>query len=206
MKKIFLTSLVLLLSISLVACNKNEKINGDDVSLEESLDEEGNDKSFRLDSKLREFIKENIYTTARNNHDTYFSFSQKYDHIDETIEKAKASVDEFKKALEDDESKLTDIEKLKGYSEEEIYDAMIVTFSVYDIKNTFSLPSDYNKKMEKINEQKFEMERRKEDVYRKADKRFNDLYGIDNSKVREEIENKWNELIENARLFSILLR
>ena len=37
------------------------------------------------------------------------------------------------------------------------------------------------------------------DLTRDIAERFNKLYGTDNSKVKEEIDNKWNELIENAK-------
>ncbi|MCQ2979100.1 MAG: hypothetical protein MJ245_04810 [Clostridia bacterium] len=107
MKKIILTSFVLLLSISLVACNKNEKINNDEnISLDETLDNEELDKSFRSsnagsDEWFIEHLKEFTYYTAVHESSNYTWFMNKFSNTEKNYEKGKENANELIKICEE---------------------------------------------------------------------------------------------------------
>ena len=197
MKNIILTSLVLLLSISLVACNKNEKISGDDISLEETLDEEGIDKSFRLDSKAQEWcmdtIEKIIFDEIQKNNDGYDKFKKNLNAANKKFDSAKEKADEFRSALLRDGSRLNEVNEWRGHSEEDIYNALIVALCLNDVDELFI--KDDSEDDEYLQR---EYEQRKNEITSFLEQQYNNQVNNDFNNRKGEIEDRYNQKIEQS--------
>lgn len=149
MKKIFLTSLLLLFSLSLVSCNDKKiesDITSDGINVEIS---EEQDKSFR--SYSYDFYKKEMermtYNYCMDNHIRHDMYKELISDIDKYLDDAISFVNEFDKCLSEIGKDYSDIEDELNVSadEGEIKLGIVLSYIQYlgDITTDFQRARDY---------------------------------------------------------------
>lgn len=170
MKKILLTSLLFLFSLSLVACNNkaNDEIVADEIDID--LSEEADKVMTDFERGTVEYydyhIKKVIYEDSVKNRNSFYSFYRDLTEALDGIEDNMDKVEKVREELEEKELNLCDvISEFADYDEENLYDYMVYAFSAayngYDLLDDLEfILNDYNRIKEQVDKFRQRLEER----------------------------------------------